>query len=203
MSSLRSTIAIAACSAFALVSCSTDGRTMQDPTQSQIAAISPGTTLPAQVESQDVIEQSNPLTITAPWASGATLDARYSCDGEAFSPPLAWSAALPETKAFGIVLTDRDRPEYVHWVIANIDPSVTTIAENSNPPGAFVATNSEKKRGYAAPCPPEGSTHSYTIMLYALSTLVDVQKNNDAPSIIEKMNDVVLEVGTTDFTYSR
>lgn len=201
MSSLRSTIAIAACAAFTLVSCSSDGRSMQEPTQSQVAAISPGTTLPAQGE--EIIEQSAPLTLTAPWASGAALDARYSCDGEAFSPPLAWSAALPEAKAFGIVLTDRDRPEYVHWVIANIDPTVTTIAENSVPPGAFVATNSEKKSGYAAPCPPTGSTHSYTIMLYALSTRVDVQKNSDAPSIIEKMNDVVLEVGTTDFTYSR
>jgi hypothetical protein len=39
--------------------------------------------------------------------------------------------------------------------------------------------------------------------IYSLSALVDVQKNSDAPSIIEKMNDVVLEVGTTDFTYSR
>ena len=203
MSSLRSTFAIVACSAFALVSCSNDGRTMQEPTQSQIAAISPGTTLAAAVESQDVIEQSAPLTLTAPWASGAALDARYSCDGEAFSPPLAWSAALPETKAFGIVLTDRDRPEYVHWVITNIDPSVTTIAENSNPAGAFVAINSEKKRGYAAPCPPTGSTHSYTIMLYAMSELIDTQTKSDAPSLIEKMNDVVLEVGTTEFTYSR
>jgi Raf kinase inhibitor-like YbhB/YbcL family protein len=201
MSSPRSSIAFAACVAITLVSCSTDGRTMQEPTQSQIAAISPGTTLPT--EGEEVIEQLDPLTITAPWASGAALDARYSCDGEAISPPLAWSAALPEAKAFGIVLTDRDRPEYVHWVITNIDPAVTTIAENSDPPGAFVATNSEKKRGYAAPCPPEGSTHSYTIMLYAMSALVDVQMNNDAPSIIEKMNDLVLEVGTTDFTYSR
>jgi Raf kinase inhibitor-like YbhB/YbcL family protein len=201
MSSLRSAIAIAACSAFTLLSCSTDGRTMQEPTQSQIAAISPGTNPPGQ--SEEVVEQSDPLTLTAPWASGAALDARYSCDGEALSPPLAWSAALLEAKAFGIVLTDRDRPEYVHWVVANIDPSVTTIAENSIPPGAFVATNSENKRGYAAPCPPAGSSHSYTIMLYALSAPVDVQKNNDAPSIIEKMNDVVIEVGTTDFTYSR
>ena len=201
MSSLRSTLAIAACCAMTLVSCSNDGRTMQEPTQSQVAAISPGTTLPAEVE--EAIEQSDPLNLTAPWASGAALDPRYSCDGEALSPPLAWSAALPEAKAFGIVLTDRDRPEYVHWVITNIDPSVTTIAENSSPPGAFVATNSEKKRGYAAPCPPEGSTHSYTIMLYAMSAPVDAQKNNDAPSIIEKMNNVVLEVGTTDFTYSR
>ena len=199
MRSLRSTIAIAVCSVFALVSCSTDGRTMQEPTQSQVAAISPGTTLPTQGE----IEQSSPLTLTAPWASGAALDARYSCDGEAFSPPLAWSAAPPEAKAFGLVLTDRDRPDYVHWVITNIDPTVSTIAENSNPPGAFVAMNSEKKPGYAAPCPPTGSTHSYSIMLYAMSALVDIEKNNDAPSIIEKMNDVVLEVGTTDFTYSR
>jgi Raf kinase inhibitor-like YbhB/YbcL family protein len=201
MSSLRSTIAMAAFSAITLVSCSTDGRTMQEPTQSQIAAISPGATSPTQGE--DVIEQTAPLTLTAPWTSGATLDARYSCDGEAISPPLAWTSALPEAKAFGIVLTDRDQPDYVHWVITNIDPSVTTINENSNPPGAFVATNSEKKRGYAAPCPPTGSTHSYTIMLYALSALVDTTRNSDAPSIIEKMNAVVLEVGTTDFTYSR
>jgi len=201
MSSLRSTIAIAVCAAVALVSCSTDGRTMQEPTPNQIAAISPGTTIPP--EGDAVIEQTAPLTLTAPWASGTALDPRYSCDGEAFSPSLAWSSAPPETKAFGIALTDRDRPDYVHWVITNIDPTVTTILENTNPAGAFVAENSEKKRGYAAPCPPAGSTHSYGITLYALSALIDTQKYSTAPSIIEQMNAVVLEVGTNDFTYSR
>lgn len=201
MSSVRSTIAVAVCAAIALVSCSTDGRTMQEPTPSQVAAISPGTTLAPQDDAS--IEQSAPLTLTAPWVNGAALDPRYSCDGEAFSPSLAWSAAPPETKAFGLVLTDRDRPEYIHWVITNIDPTVTTILENTNPTGAYVAENSEKKRGYAAPCPPAESTHTYNITLYALSELVDTQKYTSASSITEQMTAVALEVGTNDFTYSR
>lgn len=201
MSSVRSTIAVAACTAVALVSCSTDGRTMQEPTQSQVAAISPGTTLAAPDDA--AIEQTAPLALTAPWVNGAALDPRYSCDGEAFSPSLAWASAPPETKAFGVVLTDRDRPEYIHWVITNIDPTVTTILENTNPTGAYIAENSEKKRGYAAPCPPSGSTHSYNITLYALSALVDTQKYTTASSITEQMNELVLEVSTNDFTYSR
>lgn len=201
MTSLRSTFAIAMCTAVALVSCSTDGRTLQEPTPSQVAAISPGTTITPQDDA--AIEQTAPLTLTAPWVSGTAFDPRYSCDGEAFSPSLAWTSAPPETKAFGIVLTDRDRPEYIHWVITNIDPTVTTILENTNPIGAYIAENSEKQRGYAAPCPPSGSTHSYNITLYALSALIDTQKYTTASSITEQMKAVVLEVGTNDFTYSR
>lgn len=174
---------------------------MQDPTQNQIAAISPGATLAPQDDA--AIEQTAPLTLTAPWVNGTALDPRYSCDGEAFSPSLAWTTAPPDTKAFGIVLTDRDQPDYIHWVITNIDPTVATIGENTNPPGAYIAENSEKKRGYVAPCPPTGSTHTYSITLYALSALVDTQKHTTAPSIIEQMNRVVLEIASTDFTYSR
>jgi Raf kinase inhibitor-like YbhB/YbcL family protein len=174
---------------------------MQDPTQNQIAAISPGATLAPQDDA--AIEQTAPLTLTAPWANGTALDPRYSCDGEAFSPSLAWTTAPPETKAFGIVLTDRDQPDYIHWVITNIDPTVATIGENTNPPDAYIAENSEKKRGYVAPCPPTGSTHTYSITLYALSALVDTQKHTTAPSIIEQMSRVVLEIASTDFTYSR
>jgi phosphatidylethanolamine-binding protein (PEBP) family uncharacterized protein len=88
-------------------------------------------------------------------------------------------------------------------VITNIDPTVTTILENTNPTGAYVAENSEKKRGYAAPCPPAESTHTYNITLYALSELIDTQKYTSASSITEQMTAVVLEVGTNDFTYSR
>ena len=198
---MRSTFAGIACAVGTLAACSTDGRTMQTPTQSQIAAISPGSTLAAQTD--DVMEQTAPLTLTAPWVSGTAIDARYSCDGEAFSPPLSWNSVPVDTKAFGIVLADRDQPEYIHWVMTNIDPTVTTIAENTNPVSAFVAENSEKKKGYAAPCPPIGSTHSYSITVFALRSPIDTQKYSSAPSIIKQMDAVVLEVATTDFTYSR
>ena len=201
MSSLRSTIAMAACSAITLVSCSTDGRTMQEPTQSQIAAISPGGTSPTQGE--DVIEQTAPLTLTAPWASGTAIDIRYTCDGKGISPPLAWSTGPAETKAYGIVLSDIDDPTFNQWVVANIDPAYTSIGEGGVIAGSFLATNGQKSRGYAAPCPRKGSTHTFTLSVYALRDKIDVEPRPTAKTALARMTANAIEVGTIDFVYSR
>jgi len=201
MSSLRFTVAVVASSVFTLVSCSTDGRTMQEPTPSQIAAVSPGDTLPAQ--GGDVIEESTPLTLTAPWASGTAIDVRYTCDGKGISPPLAWSSGPAETKAYGIVLNDVDDPNFNQWVVANIDPAYTSIGEGGTITGSFIATNGLKSRGYAAPCPRKGSTHTFTLSVFALRDKIEVEPRPTAKTALARMTANALEVGTIDFVYSR
>lgn len=184
-----------------LTSCLSDGQTMKPPTPEQKAAFVTVTTMaPALGEGGD---EGAAMSVTGPWVNGTAIDVRYTCDGIGISPQLAWTSGPTETKAFGIVLRDNDSPDFVHWVIANIGPTERIIGEGALPPGAFMAINGSGKQRYAPPCPPKGSSHSYTMTVYALGSQIAVNSTSSAEHVMADMEASVLEVATTDFVYSR
>jgi Raf kinase inhibitor-like YbhB/YbcL family protein len=201
MTSLR-TFALSAVGATLLLSsCLSDGRTMQPPTPEQKAAFVTVTTVaPALGEGGD---EGTAMSVTGPWVNGTAIDARYTCDGAGISPQLAWTSGPAETKAFGIVLRDNDAPNFVHWVLTNLDPTERTIGEGALPQGAFMAVNGSGKQSYAPPCPATGSSHSYTMTVYALGSRIAVNGTTSAAHVMADMEASVLEVATTDFVYSR
>lgn len=51
------------------------------------------------------------FSLTSPaFRDGERIPARYTADGENFSPPLQWSDPPPGTKSFAIVVEDPDAP---------------------------------------------------------------------------------------------
>jgi Raf kinase inhibitor-like YbhB/YbcL family protein len=62
---------------------------------------------------------------------------------------------------------------YVHWVLYDIPPTTTRLAEGAAkgglPPGTREGKNDWKRTGYGGPCPPIGR-HRYFFKLYALDT---------------------------------
>ena len=117
------------------------------------------------------------LTSTA-FHDGGDLPARYTCDGNNVSPPLAWSGVPANTKTLAVIVDDPDAPDpraprtvWVHWVVYNLPPSVTGLPEAAAelPPGAKAGINDFKKVAYGGPCPPIGK-HRYFFKLYALDT---------------------------------
>lgn len=201
MTSLR-TLAVSAVGAtLLLTSCLSDGQTMKPPTPEQQAAFITVTTLPSALGEGG--DEGTSMSVTGPWVNGTAIDARYTCDSVGVAPPLAWTNGPGNTKAYGIVLRDNDAPDFIHWVAVNIDPSTTSIGEGSLPNGTFLAINGSGKPLYAPPCPPKGSTHSYTLMVYALGSVIAVTPTSSAEHVIADMEASVLEVATTDFVYSR
>ena len=81
-------------------------------------------------------------------------------------------------------MSDPDAPSglWYHWVMWNIEPSTTAIAENSLPPGAMQGANSWGKRSYGGPCPPSG-THRYFFRLYALSSKIELAPSASGKSL--------------------
>ena len=185
-----------------LTSCLDDGREMQAPTQQQIAAITTATTLPPAID-EGSGDQSTAMSVNGPWVNGTAIDARYTCDGNGVAPPLAWTKGPEGTQAYGIVIRDNDSQNFIHWAAVNLDPSTTSIGEGSLPNGTFLAINSSGKPKYAPPCPPAGSSHSFTVTVYALDSLIAVTPTSSAAKVLADMDASVLEVATTDFTYSR
>lgn len=110
------------------------------------------------------------------------IPSRYTCEGADTSPPLAWSGAPPGTKSFALIIDDPDAPDpaapkrtWVHWVLADLPATTTSLAEGASqgglPPGTVVGKNDWGKTSYGGPCPPIGR-HRYFHKLYALDTVL-------------------------------
>ena len=115
------------------------------------------------------------LTSTA-FDEGGMIPAKYTCDGENVSPPLAWSGVPEAAKSLALVADDPDAPggTWTHWVIYQIPATEKGLPENvpardTLDDGARQGKNDFKKTGYGGPCPPSG-THRYFFKLYALDT---------------------------------
>jgi Raf kinase inhibitor-like YbhB/YbcL family protein len=126
------------------------------------------------------------LTSSA-FKAGGPIPARFTCDAEDVSPALSWSGAPDGTRSFALIVDDPDAPDpkapkmvYVHWVVCDIPPSVTSLPEHAGssnlPNGAREGINDWKNVGYGGPCPPIGR-HRYFFKLYALdATLPDLRE---------------------------
>lgn len=115
---------------------------------------------------------------SAAFEQGQSIPARYTCDGDDVSPPLAWSGAPEGTRSFALVVDDPDAPDpaaprtrWVHWVVYEIPATADAIGEdartNGLPAGAREGVNDWKRTGWGGPCPPIGR-HRYFHRLYAL-----------------------------------
>ena len=112
------------------------------------------------------------MTLSSPaFASNGEIPDKYGCSGggQAVSPPLTISGAPPSAKSLALVVDDPDAPggTFTHWVVWNIAPSTTSVAEGLTPAGASEGKNTYGQSGYGAPCPPRGE-HHYVFTLYAL-----------------------------------
>ena len=129
-----------------------------------------------------------PMTLTSPaFADGAEIPRRFTCEGEDVSPPLEWQGVPDGTRSLALIVDDPDAPDpkapkmvYVHWVIFNIPPAATGLAEGASggrlPSGSREGLNDWKRPGYGGPCPPIGR-HRYFHKLYALDVALP-----DAPA---------------------
>jgi len=121
----------------------------------------------------------NYMTITSSaFAANQSIPSKYTCDGQSINPPLAFSGIPEKAKSLVLLMDDPDVPKsllpsgvFDHWVIYNINPSVTEISENSIPPGAQ-GLNGAGSEKYYGPCPPDRE-HRYFFKLYALDDMLN------------------------------
>jgi Raf kinase inhibitor-like YbhB/YbcL family protein len=106
------------------------------------------------------------------FTSRGTIPTQFTCSGRDISPPLRWSGVPGGARELALELIDLDAPggPFVHWSLARISPSVTSLsAGEATPPGAVAGRNSFGKIGYGGPCPPSGAEpHRYVFVLLAL-----------------------------------
>lgn len=143
------------------------------------------------------------LTLTATsFTHNGMIPARFTCDGQNISPALNWTGLPEGTQSLALIVDDPDAPDpaapkmtWVHWVLYNIPPAATGLAEGITeqnlPPGTLQGINDWKRTGYGGPCPPIG-THRYFHKLYALDTVLPDLKHPTKAALEHAMKGHIL-----------
>jgi hypothetical protein len=144
------------------------------------------------------------LTSTA-FANDGAIPRQYTCDGANQSPPVSWTGVPSGTASLALRVQDIDTPQkFVHWIVYDIPPSITSMATGQPAPGAKQAKNSFGNQGYGGPCPPAGSRHRYVFTLLAMKTELNVSEDvspNDLWATLEQS--AVVSKGQLTGTYQR
>ena len=142
------------------------------------------------------------MNLTSPvFQHRGKIPSKYTCDGENISPPLIISQVPSKAKSLVLIMDDPDIPEFAkqkfnitvwdHWVIFNIPPATTVIAEGKNPSG-ILGSNTRGVLGYSGPCPPD-KEHRYFFKLYALDIILSLPAGSGKAQIEQAMQGHILE----------
>jgi Raf kinase inhibitor-like YbhB/YbcL family protein len=107
--------------------------------------------------------------LTSPaFEDGQELAQKFGKRAQNISPPLQWDGVPDRTRSFALTFVDLHPVArgYVHWLVADLSPQLSSLAE-----GAAAERNPDfaEIEPYAGPFPPSG-THDYEFTLYALRT---------------------------------
>ena len=144
---------------------------------------------------------------------GGAIPAKYTCEGQDTSPPLAWSGAPSSAKSIAMIVDDPDAPDpakpqrvYVHWVVYNIPGGTSSLPENASksgmPKGAEQGKNDWGKPQYGGPCPPIGR-HRYFFKVYALDTTLSGLSGPAKADLERAMKGHILDSGELMGTYQK
>lgn len=113
---------------------------------------------------------SGSMVVTSSDAPNAALPTTYTCDGEAKSPPVAWSGAPSGTVGYALLMSTVPSPGTTkyNWILYNIPAGTTSVAAGTSA-GTFGFADDGGGLAYAAPCSQGPGLKQYTFTVYALS----------------------------------
>jgi Raf kinase inhibitor-like YbhB/YbcL family protein len=134
---------------------------------------------------------------------GATIPSKFTCDGTDASPPLQIADIPSGAKSLALIVDDPDAPSglFTHWMVWNLSPQTSTVAEGSAPKGVQ-GTNDFGKSGYGGPRPPSG-THRYYFKIFALDRELDLSSGAKRTQLDAAMKGHVVAQGELMGRYSR
>ena len=157
----------------------------------------------------------DPLRFTsAPFDANEPIPREYSCEGDDVSPALEWTGVPDGTESLVLLVDDPDAPgqTFTHWVLFNLPPTTARLPKGIDVKAAFAGqdpTPQEGKNGfgdmgYGGPCPPPGDgPHRYFFRLYALDTVLDLNRGASKAQVNDAMNGHALDDTDRVGTYER
>lgn len=132
------------------------------------------------------------MKLTSPvFEHNGVIPEQYTCDDQDINPPLAIENVPAEAVSLALIVYDPDAPggAWDHWIVWNIPPDTTEIAEDSVP--GVQGRNGWSRADYGGPCPPRG-THRYFFKLCALDKKLDLKPGAGKAAVEKAMHGHVL-----------
>jgi hypothetical protein len=156
-------------------------------------------------------QEKGNMQLTSPaFKAGEPIPVKHTCDGQDVSPALTWTNVPSSTKSLALIADDPDAPAgtWVHWVLYDLPPSATQLAEDTPkqqalPNGARQGLNDFRRWGYGGPCPPPGKAHRYYFKLYALDAMLDLKSGATKKDVERAMEKHILSQAQLMGTYQR
>jgi Raf kinase inhibitor-like YbhB/YbcL family protein len=170
--------------------------------QKTIVAVTSAIVLAAIVS---LVEGGAKMKITSSaFREGGDIPSKFSRDGQDINPALRIEGTPSNAKSLLLIMDDPDAPVglFTHWLVWNVDPKTTEIAEKSVPKGAVQGTNDYPALGYGGPQPPSG-THRYYFKIFALDQTLDLKAGARRSEVDAAMHGHVIAQGELMGRYSR
>lgn len=141
---------------------------------------------------------TNTFTLTSESVVDGVLAMTHTCDGDSTPPHLSWSGAPVDTVSYVVIMDHSPEPgEYKwYWTVYNLGSEVREISANDVP--GEVGTNSVGRNpGYEPPCSQGPGAKEYTLTVYALDTMLNLEPiEADRATLLSMMKDHILSTAT-------
>ena len=140
------------------------------------------------------------------FSNGEEIPKKYGYKNGNVSPPLKLSGLPQETKSLALIMDDPDAmgavgKVWVHWLMWNIEPSITEILEGSTPSGSVEGKTDFGEINYGGPAPPD-KRHTYVFKLYALKSKLDLPKGSTKDQLEQAIKNKILDEVSLTGTYT-
>lgn len=151
-----------------------------------------------------VITTDNMYIQIAEFSDGENIPLEYGCKGQNIVPLIAINGVPEDAKSLVLIMDDPDAPvgRWFHWLIWNLPIDTKVIDRDNLPVSAVIGKNSSGNNAYDGPCPPYG-THHYYFKLYALNTVLELDKNTEGLDLEKELEGHIISRAQYMGTYSR
>ena len=150
------------------------------------------------------------LTLTSTsWQDGGEIPVKYAQAGMSVSPGLSWTNVPMGTVEFALIMNDPEpvqrgsaTADILHWLVAKIPATTTSIAEGAGNAGGQLPSGSRVVQAYRGPgAPAAGPAHHYTLTLYALNAPLELAENASRADVMAAMEGKVVARGIFNGRY--
>lgn len=140
------------------------------------------------------------------FSNGGEIPKKYGYKFDNLNPPLKIGNIPSDSKSLAIIMDDPDAmgavgKVWVHWLIWNIEPTITEISEGSKPSGSVEGKTDFGEIAYGGPAPPD-KRHTYIFKLYALKSKLDLPEGSSKTELENSIKDQIISQATLKGTFA-
>jgi Raf kinase inhibitor-like YbhB/YbcL family protein len=138
--------------------------------------------------------------------NGDEIPRKYGYKKDNINPPILIKEIPNEAKSLALIMDDPDAMGavgkiWVHWIVWNIDPSISKINENSVPSNSIQGKTDFGEMDYGGPAPPD-KEHTYIFKLYALDKKLDINEGSSKSQVEEAMKGHIIDEAKLEGKYA-